>query len=86
MDEIKIDRSFVTNLSADGDDAVIVRSTIDFAHNLCLGVVAEGVENEIALDALIAYGCDSAQGYLFGRPFPAVQLARWLAQSPWSHR
>jgi diguanylate cyclase (GGDEF)-like protein/PAS domain S-box-containing protein len=86
VDEIKIDRSFVTNLSADGDDAVIVRSTIDFAHNLGLGVVAEGVENEIALDALIAYGCDSAQGYLFGRPFPAVQLARWLAQSPWSHR
>ena len=65
VDEIKIDRSFVMRLSAASDDAVIVRSTIDLAHNLGLTVVAEGVEDEQSLDMLVDYGCDSAQGYFF---------------------
>jgi diguanylate cyclase (GGDEF)-like protein/PAS domain S-box-containing protein len=82
IDEIKVDRSFVMNLATVTSDAVIVRSTIDLAHNLGLTVVAEGVEDEGALAMLIEYGCDAAQGYLFSRPCPAAELTVWLAESP----
>jgi diguanylate cyclase (GGDEF)-like protein/PAS domain S-box-containing protein len=81
VDEIKIDRSFVTGLAEVGDDAIIVRSTIDLAHNLGLKVVAEGVEDEAVLELLIEYGCDAAQGYLFGRPVAAGEISRGLAGS-----
>jgi diguanylate cyclase (GGDEF)-like protein/PAS domain S-box-containing protein len=77
VDEIKIDKSFVTSLadrSEDDDDPVIVRSTIELAHNLGLTVVAEGVEDDIALDMLGKYRCDRAQGYFLGRPCPAQEL------------
>lgn len=82
IDQIKIDRSFVMNLASVPSDAIIVRSTIDLAHNLGMGVVAEGVEDDVALRMLVDYGCDSAQGYLFSRPTPAEELTRWLATSP----
>jgi diguanylate cyclase (GGDEF)-like protein/PAS domain S-box-containing protein len=81
IDEIKVDRSFVTNLVSDPSDAVIVRSTIELGHNLGLIVVAEGVENEGTLEVLIENGCDSAQGYFFSRPCPADELTRWLTES-----
>jgi diguanylate cyclase (GGDEF)-like protein/PAS domain S-box-containing protein len=83
VDEIKIDRSFVTSLAAASDDAVIVRSTVDLAHNLGLSVVAEGVENEVAMNLLVSYGCDSVQGYLFSQPCPAHELTTWLTESPY---
>jgi len=60
---------------------VIVRSTIDLAHNLGLTVVAEGVEDGLALDMLVEYGCDSAQGYYFSRPCPAEELTVWRIES-----
>jgi EAL domain-containing protein (putative c-di-GMP-specific phosphodiesterase class I) len=53
---------------------VIIRSTIELAHNLGLTVVAEGVEDDVALDMLGTYGCDRAQGYFLGRPCPAEEL------------
>jgi diguanylate cyclase (GGDEF)-like protein/PAS domain S-box-containing protein len=81
IDEIKVDRSFVMNLAAVSSDAVIVRSTIDLGHNLGLTVVAEGVEDEVALGMLIEYGCDSAQGYRFSRPCPASEITTWLTES-----
>jgi EAL domain-containing protein (putative c-di-GMP-specific phosphodiesterase class I) len=62
---------------------VIIRSTIDLGHNMGLKVVAEGVETEAALHRLQAMGCDLAQGYLMSRPLPAVDLERWIAESPW---
>ena len=82
IDEMKIDRSFVMNLASVPNDAVIVRSTIELAHNLGLTVVAEGVEDEGALDMLLEYGCDTAQGYLFSRPQAAEELTPWLTESP----
>jgi diguanylate cyclase (GGDEF)-like protein/PAS domain S-box-containing protein len=82
IDEIKVDRSFVVTLPADTGDAAIVRSTIELGHNLGLTVVAEGVENEAALEFLIENGCDSAQGYFFSRPCPADELTTWLTESP----
>src|SRR3712207_7681771 len=77
--ELKIDRSFVMNMSTDDNDAVIVRSTVDLAHNLGLRVVAEGVESEAVAQTLTALGCDVAQGYHYGRPVPAAAITALLA-------
>ena len=83
VDEVKIDKSFVIGMAANEDDAVIVRSTIDLAHNLGLKVVAEGVESQKIWERLVAMGCDAAQGYYMCRPIPADELTRWLSESPW---
>jgi EAL domain-containing protein (putative c-di-GMP-specific phosphodiesterase class I) len=72
VDQLKIDQSFVINLATVPGDAVIVRSTIDLAHNLGMTVVAEGVEDENTLDILAQYECDSAQGHLFSRALPSA--------------
>ena len=77
VDELKIDKSFVMNMQEDDDDAKIVRSTIDLAHNLGLTVVAEGVENGMILDKLRALACDEAQGYHIARPMAAKEFAAW---------
>ncbi|MGH2693845.1 MAG: putative bifunctional diguanylate cyclase/phosphodiesterase [Actinomycetota bacterium] len=71
---IKIDKSFILNMTANDNDLVIVRSIIDLAHNLGLKVVAEGVENQDVLQHLEALGCDLAQGFYHGRPMPAEDL------------
>jgi EAL domain-containing protein (putative c-di-GMP-specific phosphodiesterase class I) len=76
--ELKIDRKFVNNMSEDGDDAFIVRSTIDLGRNLGLQVVAEGVETAEVWDQLASLGCDLAQGYYLSRPLPASELTAWL--------
>ena len=81
IDEIKVDRSFVINLANVSSDAVIVRSTIDLAHNLGLTVVAEGVEDEVALGLLLEWGCDTVQGHYFSRPLAAAALTPWLTES-----
>jgi diguanylate cyclase (GGDEF)-like protein len=86
VDQIKIDQSFVRNLARVPGDAVIVRSTIDLAHNLGMTVVAEGVEDENTLAILAQYGCDTAQGYLFGRALTAEELTPWLTESPYEAR
>jgi diguanylate cyclase (GGDEF)-like protein len=78
VDEVKIDQSFVRNLSQDADDAVIVRSTIELAHQLGLSVVAEGVEDARALELLGSWGCDAAQGYFMSRPLTGERLGAWL--------
>jgi diguanylate cyclase (GGDEF)-like protein len=83
VDAIKVDKSFVMNMAADNNDTVIVRSTIDLAHNLGLTVVAEGVETQDVWDRLVALGCDAVQGYYLSRPMPAVELTDWLRRSPW---
>lgn len=78
--EIKIDRSFVQDMTRDKDDAVIVESTIDLAHNLGMRVVAEGVETEEILERLLGLGCDVAQGYHIGRPQAAADCLELFLQ------
>lgn len=78
-EELKLDRSFTMRLTADGRTAAIVAGTIDLAHRLGMRVVAEGVEDEEALHALVALGCDVSQGYLHARPLPSAELRLWLA-------
>jgi len=77
VDELKIDKSFVMSMEKDLDDAKIVRSTIDLAHNLGLSVVAEGVENAKVWELLRELDCDEAQGYHMGKPMPASEFHRW---------
>jgi len=78
VDEIKIDKSFVLNMLENNEDLVIVRSTIDLAHNMGRQVVAEGVEKEGVLNKLMELGCDMAQGYYISRPIAAADLTPWL--------
>jgi len=83
VDEIKIDKTFVLEMSESDDDTKIVHATIDLAHNLGLQVVAEGVENESTLETLQALGCDYAQGFYINRPATADQLENWLLKTDW---
>lgn len=83
VNELKIDKSFVMKMVDNDDDAKIVKSVIDLAHNFDLTVVAEGVENEESLDSLTSMGCDVAQGFYLGRPMPFDRLVEWNAQSTW---
>ena len=78
VDTLKIDRSFVTPMLTDEGSSVIVRSTIELAHNLGLRVVAEGVEDEATREALAMLGCHQAQGYYLSRPVPAADLGALL--------
>ncbi|MBS0447130.1 MAG: EAL domain-containing protein [Proteobacteria bacterium] len=86
VDELKIDKSFVLSMEKDLDDAKIVRSTIDLAHNLGLSVVAEGVENAKAWELLRELNCDEAQGYHMGKPMPADEFQKWFTGWMARHR
>jgi diguanylate cyclase (GGDEF)-like protein/PAS domain S-box-containing protein len=83
VDEIKIDKSFVIDMLENNEDMVIVRATVDLAHNMGRRVVAEGVESEAVLNMLIKLGCDMAQGYHISRPVTASVLTGWLQKSQW---
>ncbi|MBO0839526.1 MAG: EAL domain-containing protein [Sciscionella sp.] len=78
VDEVKIDKSFVLSMGTDLGDLAVVRSIVELGHSLGLTVVAEGVEDDAARDALVTMGCDVAQGYLISRPLPADKLEAWL--------
>lgn len=82
--KIKIDKSFVMDMGAEAKDEMIVRATIDLAHNLGLAAVAEGVESQAAWDKLHELGCDSAQGYHMSKPLPPDQFVEWIENSPWA--
>ncbi len=79
VDVLKIDRSFVAGMAAGGKDLAVVRSTVQLAHSLDLGVVAEGVEDATTARTLREMGCDLGQGYFFAPPAPAEEAERLLA-------
>jgi diguanylate cyclase (GGDEF)-like protein len=78
IDELKIDRAFVTSLPDQTQNAAIVRAIINMAHNLGLEVVAEGVETTAALRWLREEGCERAQGYYLSKPMPAEEFIPWM--------
>lgn len=81
--ELKIDRSFVQDILHSDNDAVIVKATINLAHNLGLQVVAEGVEDAEIMAKLKDYECDIAQGYYLNKPQSVADFNTWLAESQW---
>ena len=79
---LKIDQSFVHDITTDPDAAAIVRAIITMGHALGVRVVAEGVETRAQMDFLRANSCDSMQGYYLSRPLPADALSALLAAGP----
>jgi diguanylate cyclase (GGDEF)-like protein/PAS domain S-box-containing protein len=78
IDSLKIDQSFIHDITTDTDDATIVSAVITMAKGLKKGVIAEGVETEEQMTFLQAHGCDEAQGYYFSKPVVALQFAKLL--------
>ena len=81
LNQLKIDQSFVRDITTDPNDAVIVKTIIAMADSLELNVIAEGVETEAQLKLLKQYHCRAFQGYLFGKPVPLKEFERQLKQS-----
>jgi diguanylate cyclase (GGDEF)-like protein len=79
IEEIKIDRSFVSHMLDRVDDFTIVRATVELGKNLGLRVVAEGVQDRDTFDRLGDFGCDEAQGFYIARPLEAEEFWRWLS-------
>jgi diguanylate cyclase (GGDEF)-like protein/PAS domain S-box-containing protein len=82
-DVLKIDKSYITNMTVDKNDAAIVRSTIGLAHELGLYVIGGGIEDRATLRLLRAYGCDLGQGYFLGRPDTARAVSHSLKSNSW---
>jgi diguanylate cyclase (GGDEF)-like protein len=82
VDELKIDRTFITGVTTDANDALIVQSATDLGRNLGFSVIAEGVEDEATLTALREIGVDVAQCYHLGRPMSEHLLRRWINDRP----
>lgn len=80
---LKIDHSFVRPMLQSERDEIIVKSTIQLAHNLEINVVAEGVETAELLERLVSMGCDDAQGYFIGKPMDADAFSQWVADAKW---
>jgi EAL domain-containing protein (putative c-di-GMP-specific phosphodiesterase class I) len=78
LDQIKIDQSFVRDMITDPNDAVMVKTIIDMAHNFRLNVIAEGVETEAQMNVLKSMGCKSYQGYFFSKPVPIEDFTALL--------
>lgn len=81
VQELKIDKSFVRDMLSDENDTVIVKSIIDLGHSLGLHITAEGVESDDTLQQLIAYGCESAQGFYIAKPMPGEKISAWIANN-----
>ncbi|SFC16605.1 PAS domain S-box-containing protein/diguanylate cyclase (GGDEF) domain-containing protein [Marinospirillum celere] len=78
LDQLKIDKSFVSDLLIDAQDLDIARTIVSLGHSLNLAVIAEGVENQEQQERLAALGCFSYQGYFFGRPLPIEAFHQWM--------
>jgi len=82
IDALKIDRSFVKEITTNPDDAAIAGAIISMAHNLCLKVVAEGVETSEQLELLRMMQCDEMQGFLLSKPLPATEYEKLIKNLP----
>ena len=82
VDKLKIDQSFVRDLTSSTDSRAIVTAIVQMAHSLGLSTIAEGVEDQASAEALLQLGCLEAQGYLYAKPLPEAQLSAFVRQHP----
>jgi EAL domain-containing protein (putative c-di-GMP-specific phosphodiesterase class I) len=82
VDALKIDRSFIRDLVTDTSDLAIVHAIVAMARHLNIQVIAEGIESYQQVDALLKLDCKVGQGFLFAKPMPAVECAKWLSPKP----
>lgn len=80
--ELKIDQSFVRDMSSSAEANLIVGTIISLGHSLHLELIAEGIETEDLMARLVSMGCETGQGYFFNRPMPANEVPAWLARHP----
>jgi EAL domain-containing protein (putative c-di-GMP-specific phosphodiesterase class I) len=80
LDQVKIDQSFVRDITQDKNRRAMVRTIISIANNFGLNIIAEGVETDAQLAYLMQYGCNSFQGYLFGKPVPLQEFEHLCRQ------
>ena len=80
LSKLKIDKSFIMDMMEDDNDAMIVRSTIDLAHNLGMQVIAEGIEEKEMLELLEILGCELGQGYYISRPKGEDDFQQWVVE------
>jgi len=80
LDALKVDQSFVRNITTDSGDAAITRAVVAMAHSFDMIVIAEGVETLQHLEFLAGLGCEDAQGYLFSKPLPAADAGAYLSR------
>jgi len=83
VNELKIDKSFISDMATDAGDMTIARSIIELAHNFKLKVTAEGIENTETMDMLCTMGCETAQGYFIARPMDDTKLHEFIQYSDW---
>jgi EAL domain-containing protein (putative c-di-GMP-specific phosphodiesterase class I) len=81
IDKVKIDQSFVRDITSDANDEAIVRAIVQMARSLGLKTIAEGVEDAATLAAVKRYECDSVQGFHFARPMPPDQIPEFLSRT-----
>jgi EAL domain-containing protein (putative c-di-GMP-specific phosphodiesterase class I) len=84
LDEVKLDRPFVTDFVESQSKQSIVNALVQMSHDLGMKVIAEGVESQPTLGLLLAMHCDSVQGYLLTEPLPPRDFVKWLVDSPWT--
>jgi len=82
IDYIKIDQSFIRNLTSHSEDITLCEAMVVMAHKLGIKVIAEGVETEQQRDLLQQIGCDYGQGYFFSKPLPAEAFEQYLKEHP----
>jgi diguanylate cyclase (GGDEF)-like protein len=83
LTELKIDRSFIMDIMSNENDAIIVKATINLAHNLGFQITAEGVESKEIMAKIKDYGCDMAQGYYLSKPLSVADFTQWMSAYEW---
>ena len=83
LTELKIDRSFIMDIMSSENDAIIVKATINLAHNLGFQITAEGVESKEIMAKIKDYGCDMAQGYYLNKPLSVTDFTQWMSAYEW---
>ena len=83
--ELKIDKSFITDVLLDNNSMCLVRSMVNLGREFGIKVLAEGIETSEVLEWLVALGCEYGQGYIIAKPMPVAEMLEWIDSSRWKN-